>query len=153
AACDLHWDEDGLEGRQRRDEVKELEDESDLLAAQPGQPVLGQLRDVDAVDQNLSGAWRIESRQQAKERGLPAARRSHDGNELTRGNGVVQRVKNRQGMIAALDRLRNPAQLDHFATLRAASAGVSSNGALADFSSNGWRARHVARSMTREPAT
>ena len=58
-AGNLHRHQDVLERRQRRDQVEELEDEADLLAAQPREAVLVELRDVHAVDERsrpLEGA-------------------------------------------------------------------------------------------------
>jgi len=72
-ARDLHRHGDVLVGGQRRDEVKELKDESDLLAAKPRERVFVEPRDVDAVDQHLSGRGRVEPRDQAEQRGLSAA--------------------------------------------------------------------------------
>ena len=48
--------------------MEELEHEPDFLAAQPGQRVFAQLGDVDAVDQDLTGARRIKAGQQSEQR-------------------------------------------------------------------------------------
>ena len=54
AAGNLHRHQDVLERGQRRHEMEELEDEPDLLAAQPAPDASSlERRDVDAVDQNL----------------------------------------------------------------------------------------------------
>ena len=63
-------------------QVEELKDEADLLAAQPRQRVLAEPRDVDAVDQHRSGGRRIEAGDEAEQRRLAAARRPDDGEEL-----------------------------------------------------------------------
>src|SRR5688572_15874180 len=140
-AGNLHRNQDVLESRERRDEMKELEDESDLFAAQPGQAVLSEPRDVHAVDQNLTRARGIEPGEQAEQRRLAAARRTNDGDELAGGDRVVQRMENRQRMVATLDCFRHSTELDHLAALPAAG-----------FSSSGSSARHMERSMTRDPS-
>src|SRR6185436_2935329 len=128
-AGDLHRNEDVLERRQRRDEMKELKDEPDLLTAQPGEPVFRQRRDVDAVDQNGSGGRAVEAREKPEQRGLTAARWTNDRNELARGDRVVKRMQDGQGSIAALNSFRNPPKLDHRAVLRPVF--VSSSGSIA----------------------
>ena len=81
-AGDLHRHGDVLVRGQRRDEVEELEDEPDLLAAQPRERVLVEPRDVDAVDEHVAGRRRVEAGDQAEQRGLAAARRPDDRHEL-----------------------------------------------------------------------
>ena len=93
--------------------MEELEDEPDLLAAETREPVLGQRRDVHAVDDDLPGRRRVEAGEQAEQRGFAAARRSDDRDELTRLNRVVERMENRERVIAALNRFGDVPQLDH----------------------------------------
>jgi len=66
--------------------MKELEHEPDLLAAQPSQAVLAKSRDVHAVDQDVTGGWRVETRNEAEQRGLAAAGRADDRDELSARN-------------------------------------------------------------------
>ena len=54
--------------------MEELEDEADLRAAQPGERVLVERRDVDAVDEIVPVDRRVEPGDQAEQRGLAAAR-------------------------------------------------------------------------------
>src|SRR5262245_28896507 len=79
---DFHRYQDVLEGRQRRDQVKELEHEADLLTAQPREVVFTEACDIDVVDQNLTGRWRIKAGDQAEKRRLAAARRAEHGEKL-----------------------------------------------------------------------
>src|SRR5688572_3076159 len=132
-ASDFHRHENVFERRQRRYEVKELEDEADLLAAQPRKIVLPQFRDVGAVDHDLAGAGLVESRDQAEQRRLAASGWAYDRDEAARGNGEIKGMQNRQRTAATLDRLGYTAQLNHF-------------------SSTGSSARHTVCSMIRWPA-
>jgi hypothetical protein len=99
--------------RQRRDQVKELEHEADLLATQPGERVLRKAGDVDAVDQHLAGTRRVEAGDETEQRGLAAARRPHDGHELTFADLKRERMQDGERFGAARDGLRDLAQLDH----------------------------------------
>ena len=141
----LHRHRDVLDRRQRRHEMEELEDEPDLLAAQPGERVLAQARDVDAVDDDLAGGRRVEPGQQAEQRGLAAARRAHDGHELPGRDRVVEGMQDGERVIAALHRFRDAAQFDH----RDPSAGT---GAVAAGLSIGSRVRHKLSATMTAPA-
>ena len=112
-AGNLHRHRDVFERRQRRNEMKELEDEADLLAAQPGQTVLVEPRDVGAVDRDRSGARGVEPRDEPEQRRLAAARGTDDGDKLTGRNGGRERMENRQRLGAAHHRLRHVVELDH----------------------------------------
>ena len=103
-------------------EVKELEDEADLLAAQLRERVLAESGDVGAVDQDLAGARRVEAGDQPEQRRLAAARGADDGQEAAGGNREIERMQNRQWTAAALDRLRYAAQLDHRSLSRTGSS-------------------------------
>ena len=93
--------------------MEELEDEADLLAAQPRQRVLVERRDVDAVDEDLPAGRRIEPGDEAEQRRLAAARRSDDREALPARHRQVERMQDGQRLSAALHRLADAAQLDH----------------------------------------
>ena len=72
-AGDLHRHGDVLVRGQRRDEVKELKHEPDLLAAKPRERVFVEASDIDVIDQHGAGRGRVEPRDQAEQCGFPAA--------------------------------------------------------------------------------
>src|SRR5437879_649169 len=86
-AGDLHRDGDVLERSQGGNQMEELEDEADLLAAELREPVFVKLRDVDTVDDDRSRRRRIEPGNQAEQRRFPTSRWSDDGHELSLRNG------------------------------------------------------------------
>src|SRR5687767_1972346 len=116
--------------------MEKLEHEPDLLAAQPGEAVFRQPRDVDAVNQNRPGARRVESGEQPEQRRFPAARRPDDRDELPGPDGVVERMQDGERMAAAVHGLGNAAQLNH----------------QSRESSSGSRDFQMTRSTTREPS-
>ena len=65
---DLHRHQDVLERRQRREQVEELEDEPDPLAAQRRERVLPQPGDIGAADQDPPGGRGVETGDQAEQR-------------------------------------------------------------------------------------
>src|SRR6516225_854595 len=66
------------EGRQQ---VVGLEDEADVVAAQPGQPALRQRGDLGAADPHPPAVGAVQPRHAVHERGLTGPGRSHDGGE------------------------------------------------------------------------
>ena len=74
---DLHI----LGRRQRGDQLKGLEDESDLLAPEACALILGQAIKLHSIERHGAARWYVESGQQAKQRRLAAAGRSDDGHE------------------------------------------------------------------------
>jgi hypothetical protein len=104
-AGDLHRHGDVLERRERRDEVKELEDEADLLATESGEAVFAELGDVDAVDQHVTRARRVQPGNQPEQRGLAAARGTDDRHELASGDVERDRMQDRERLGAADDGL------------------------------------------------
>ena len=65
-AGDLHRHLDVFDRGQRRHEMKELEDEADLLAAQPRQRVFIQPRDFLAADRDRAARRRIQTGDQIR---------------------------------------------------------------------------------------
>src|SRR5215469_5231832 len=58
-----------------------LEDEADVIAAQPGQPALGQRGDLGAADPRPPAVGAVQPGHAVHERGLTGPGRSHDGGE------------------------------------------------------------------------
>ena len=90
--------------RQRRDQLERLEDESDLLGAQAGAPVLVERAEILAVEMDRAAGGPVESGEQAEQRGLAAARGSDDGHERARLH--VERDIVQHGERAAAGRIR-----------------------------------------------
>src|ERR1051326_3564246 len=93
--------------------MEELEDEADFLAAEFRQSVFAELRDVDAVDEHVAGAGRVEPRNQPEQGRLAAARRSDDGDEFAAGDVERERMQDRERIGPADDGLRDVPQRDH----------------------------------------
>ena len=97
--------------------MERLEHEADFLATQPRELIFAERRDVGLVDDDRPARWRVETGNQPEQRRFAAARRTDDGQALPRRHRQIDRMKNREQMIAALDCLGNAAQLDHFAII------------------------------------
>src|SRR5690606_3719220 len=65
-----------LERGQRRQELERLKDEADVIAPETGPLVLGQRREIGAVDRDRAAARRVEAREEPEKRCLAAARRA-----------------------------------------------------------------------------
>ena len=90
---ELDREPDVLLGGQRGDQVEELEDEADLLAAEVGELVLREVRDVDAVDDDASVGGRVDAAEEVEERGLARAARSDDRHELAARDAEIDVVE------------------------------------------------------------
>src|SRR2546422_2369841 len=66
-----------VQGGRAGEQVERLEDEADLLVADPGQLIVGQIGDLLPVEPVLAAGRRVEAADQVHERRLPRARRSH----------------------------------------------------------------------------
>src|SRR5262245_60507822 len=113
APRDLHGHENVLERRERRNQVKGLEHETDLVAAEPRELVLAQHRDVDAVDHDVAARRGVETGDQSEQRRFAAARRTEHGQTLTRRDQQIDWMEDREPPTAAVDCLGYPAELDH----------------------------------------
>ena len=71
-----------LLGGQRGQQVEELEDEADLLPAQPGELAVAEPVVALAGEQDLARAGGVERAQQVQEGALPRARGAHDRGHL-----------------------------------------------------------------------
>ena len=81
-AGDVNRDLDVRARAERRQKIEFLEHESDLALAQPRALAVGKRGEIHAVDGNASRIGAGQSAKQIKERGLAAARRADDGDEL-----------------------------------------------------------------------
>ena len=73
---------DVFDRRQVRDHVKLLEDDADLVTAQERQLVVGDFRDVDAVQKHRAARRVIHAADDIHERRLARAGRPHDGEPI-----------------------------------------------------------------------
>jgi hypothetical protein len=78
-AGDRERQHDVLLGRQDRQQVEELEDEAELVAAQLRQVAVVQARDLDAVELDLAGGRAIEAGEDVHQGRLAGPGRAHDG--------------------------------------------------------------------------
>jgi hypothetical protein len=81
-ARDAQRNEHVLLRGQHREQVEELEDESDPGAAELRQLGVVEPCDLRAVDRDRPGRRPVEAREDVHERGLPGPRRAHDGRQL-----------------------------------------------------------------------
>ena len=109
----LHRHEHVLERGERRQQVEELEDDPDLLAAEPGERLLAERRDVDPVEPDVARGGRVQAGDEPEQRGFAAPRRASDGDRAATGDLERCRVQNGQWTGAAWDGARNPDELDH----------------------------------------
>jgi hypothetical protein len=100
AAGELERQQDVLERRQIAEQLERLKDESDSPAPQSRQLVLGERLNLPAVEPNFSLARSVETRRQAEEGRLSAARGTEDGDEVAGRDDQVDRVDDRQLPIA-----------------------------------------------------
>src|SRR5688572_7542377 len=112
-AGNLHRYLDVLDRRQGRHEMKELEHEADLLAAQPRQRVFIEARDLGAGNGDGAARCGIEPRDQAQQGRLPAARWTDDCETSSRGHIEIERMKNGKRVAAALNGLADAAKVNH----------------------------------------
>ena len=111
ATGDLDRQHDVLRRGQRRQQVERLEDEADLVAAQQGERLVLQRRDLGVADVDLPGGRPVEAGQHVQQRRLAGAGRAHDRGELTGGEAdadVVQRVHGVVAVAVGLADVRRP---------------------------------------------
>ena len=102
--------------RQRRQQVEELEDETDFRPAQPGQARLVEPVDRFAVEVNFAAGQDVESAQHMQQRALAATARPHDGHEFAMRNvktDPVERVDRRAVRIGPAVKLGGVLDADH----------------------------------------
>src|SRR5690606_25628576 len=74
---------DVLEHRELVDEIEALEDESQMLPAYGDELALGEPGDIAVAEEVLPRRGRVDHPDDVEQRGLAAARRSRDGDELS----------------------------------------------------------------------
>jgi hypothetical protein len=84
APGDRERQQDVLFGVEHRQQVERLEDEADLVATQVRQPLVVEVREVDAVEQDGAGRRPIEPGEDVHQRRLARAGRTHDRGEARR---------------------------------------------------------------------
>src|SRR5919197_492064 len=82
-ARDRERQDDVLLGREHRQEVEELEDEADVLTPQLRQVAVLELRDLLALDRDLTAGRAVKAREDVHERRLAGTGRAHDRREVT----------------------------------------------------------------------
>lgn len=91
-------------------EVEELEDDTDVTAAHDRQLILGEAVDGFAVDRDRAIGGRLEAGNEVEQRGLPAARRPHHGDELPARDLHVEAPESADGDLLVIGRLEVLAQ-------------------------------------------
>ncbi|MBA2297469.1 MAG: ATP-binding cassette domain-containing protein [Actinobacteria bacterium] len=91
---------DVLLGGEHRQEVEELEDETDVPPAKPGQLVVLQGRDLHAVDLDRAARRPVEPGENVHESRLARAGRAHDGGQVTAGDLQRDTAERRYGRLA-----------------------------------------------------
>ena len=84
---------DVFEDGQRGDQVKKLEDDADVLAAEKRQAGFVQLGDVHVVDDERAAVSLIDAAQQVEQRAFPAAAFAEQDEEFAFPNVEVNRVQ------------------------------------------------------------
>src|SRR6187402_1366356 len=95
AAGDRERQHQVLLGGEDREQVEELEDEAELVAAQLGQLAVVEAGDVNAVELDPAGGWLVEAGEDVHQGRLAGARRAHDRGEavaLEAGGDAVQSI-------------------------------------------------------------
>ena len=103
---------DVLLGRQRRQQVEELEDDADPPATEDGHLVVAQARDRGAVDRHVARRRLIESTHQVEQRAFRAAG-THDGDELPPLDGERHVVQRPDPAAALVEEFGDVPQRDH----------------------------------------
>lgn len=92
-ATEFEWQEHIFERRERRQELKILEDEADTSAAQRGALVFIEVIDSLATQPDLAGAGRVEAGEQPEQGRFARTRRAEDRDRLTGLYGQIAAVK------------------------------------------------------------
>lgn len=86
-AAKLEGDHDILDGSESGEELEILENEPDRFAAEASASIFIESAEVASVEEDRAGSGDVETRAEAKEGGLAAARWPYDGAGTARGNG------------------------------------------------------------------
>src|SRR5262250_3137888 len=113
-ALELQGEEQVLLDGQRGDEVDELEDEADPIAAEEGPLPLGEGRNRDAVDDHLARVRLVDSREEVEQRGLARAATPDEHGQLAPGERSAHTAQHHPPPIPLLVRLGEVADLDEW---------------------------------------
>ena len=91
---------DVLDQVQGREQVEELEDEAEPLAAHPREPIVGQRVEPLPVEGDRAGGWAIHRAADVQQRGLAASRRPDNRHEFPAIDRQGHVVHRRDGGIA-----------------------------------------------------
>ena len=112
AAGEFHGEEHVFFGGEGGEEMVGLEDEADFAAAELGHGVFAEVRDVFAIEDDLTGGGRVESGEEAEEGAFAAAGGAHDGGKLAAGNFEVDAFEDFDAVGSGVDGLGESADLD-----------------------------------------
>ena len=98
---------------QRRDEVERLEDDADLLGAQPGQLGLADGGEVHAVQLDAAGGGAVETADHLQQGGLAAARGALDDELVAVLDGEVDATQRLHRLLAPRVALGDASELVH----------------------------------------
>jgi len=110
--ADLVSDADIAHGIESGEQIEFLKDKSDFALAQGGAPGIGELREINAVDQHAPAGWPGETTEDVEERGLAAARRANDADKLTAVHGKTGPAQGRNIDLADVINLADVLCLD-----------------------------------------
>ena len=108
---------DVLDRGQRRDQIELLEDEAERAQAELRELVVGQRREVAALEEHVAGARPVERAEQLQERRLAASARSLERDELAGFDLEVDAVERAHRGRAALEELRHAVELNRAPSL------------------------------------
>jgi N-methylhydantoinase A len=97
-----------LQASQRRQQVEELKDEPDFVAAQARQFIVGEPAQPAAIDLDFSRCGRIEAANEIQQRGFPGTRWPHNGHHLASADRQID----------VFERRNPPLSLEDFADVR-----------------------------------
>ena len=105
-----------LQARKSRQQIEELEDEPDLVAANASQIVVAEFRKRLAVQFYFAGARMIQPADQIQHGGFSGSGRTHDGRHLALGDRKIDPVQRRY-LTLSVKSLGNTPQQDHAASM------------------------------------
>src|SRR5450755_1843787 len=92
-----------LHAGERGQEIEELEDETDFVAPETGERVVGEPGDGLAVDADLASGRAVQAADQIEERGLAGAGGADDGNHLAARDLEIDRFERGDLALAVID--------------------------------------------------
>ena len=101
AAGELERQHDVLGGREHREQVEELEDEADVVAAELRELRVVEAADVDAGDGDVTRRRLVEPGEDVHQRRLAGARRAHHGRQAAGGDVDRDAAQRVDGGVAA----------------------------------------------------